>query len=99
MGKAGGGGGGADTISGMWLLLELGRGEVGRAGRSAWLAAYRELSVALTCAGGSHPPSCPQPAPCPQLLDGAGGAACGSALAGPPRLAFLRMCKYFAEDK
>lgn len=58
MRKAGGGGGDADTVSGMWLLLtESGRGEVGRAGRSACVAALPELSAAFTCARWSHPPS------------------------------------------
>lgn len=50
-------GGGADTVSGMWLLLaESGRGEVGRAEHSSWVAEFRELSsVALTYARRSHP--------------------------------------------
>lgn len=72
MRKAGGEGGGADTISGMWLLLaESGEGEVGRAGRSAGMAEFKELSIAPTCALGSHPPSCPHLTVCPELGDGA----------------------------
>lgn len=67
-GGGGGGGEGADTISGMWLLLaESGRGEVGRAERSSWVAEFRELSVALTCARWSHPPSCPHLMVCPAV--------------------------------
>lgn len=72
MRKAGGGGGGADTISGMWLLhAESGREDVGRAGHSARVATFPELTVALTCARWSHPPSYPHLTVCPELSDGA----------------------------
>ncbi|CAI9180185.1 unnamed protein product, partial [Rangifer tarandus platyrhynchus] len=77
--------------------LESGRGEVGRAGRSAWVAAFRGTVRRFYLCPLEPPTVVPPPHGLPRTLRRGSRGRSRQCAGGPPHLAFLRMCKYFAE--